>query len=641
MAYSVSDAFKEAMKSPTKMIRAAVTLQDHSITSLDVLQNIKIESVGNLFTVNTKSITFKVLEALYDDYVGEEIGVSVDVLVNEDEDKWETLDLGTFKITETTVDVDNSTTTFKGYDPMGMLGLEYYVGGALTFPCTVAELISQISSKFQFALVDGFDKLPNANYTITEDLYENINGITYRDILAEAAGATATMLSFQGNTLNFIKPSVVNTEKLVTDNLKKYKNKGVSKPINTVVLSRSPQEDNIYYNEIPGTEEVVEVKLANNEILDDERQVVILPIYNAIKGNWGRKYEMTTEGHGWHEVGDRLYDGFVTSSTLTVDGSLKEVLKADGLTESETNYALAGGITKTIYNTEIKVDKQGNEIVSIVSKQEQLEGQLNENYTKIIQDLAAIILSVQNSGGNNLIRNSVGYVIGDDGNPTEWTTTIKSGGSLTISASSEAVNFGSASGHIMTLNGVTLSQRVPVVAATNNESTAYSLTVKVKKSVAIPGGSVLVTDGINTWSIDVSSGEDPYYREYSIQNIVPHNNYLNVTVTGESGSDFTITDLMLAKGDYTTQWEQANGEFNNLTVNIGVDGVKVVSSTTSDTYSKQTPFGIEGYENGSSAYGLNGDAVSSDSAVINNEIDLPPLKLLSRTNGWALVKKEN
>ncbi len=640
MAYSVSDAFKDAMKSPTKMIRAAVTLQNHSITSLDVLQQIKIETVGSLFNVATKSISFKILEALYDDFVGEEVGVSVDVRTDEEEDNWATLDLGTFRITETTVDVDNSTTTFKGYDIMGILGQDDY-DGSLSFPCTVHDLVTQISGKFQFAVVEGLDGLPNADYIITEDLYANINGITYRDILAEVAGATATMLKFSGNTLAFVTPTVINTEKLVTDNLKKFKNKGATDPVNTVVLSRSPQEDNIYYNEIAGDEKVVEVKLANNEILDDERQVVILPIYNAIKGFWERKYEMTTEGHGWHEVGDRLYDGFVTSSTLVIDGSLKETLKADGLVETTTNYALAGGITKTIYNTEIKVDKQGNEITSIVSKQEQLEGQLNENYTKIIQDLADIIFSVQNSGGRNLIKNSVGYVIGEDGKPTEWTTTLQSGGSLSIASSSEAVNFGSASGNIMTLSGATLWQRVPVVSSTEENGVSYTLTVRAKKSIAIPGGSIVLSDGINTWNVDISSGDNPYYREYTLNNITPRNNYLDITITGESGSDFTITDLMLAKGDYVTQWEQANGEFNNLTVNIGVDGVKVVSSTASDTYSRQTPFGIEGYENGTAAFGLNGNEVSSNTAVITSEIDLPPLKLLSRRNGWALVKKEN
>ena len=96
---------------------------------------------------------------------------------------------------------------------------------------------------------------------------------------------------------------------------------------------------------------------------------------------------------------------------------------------------------------------------------------------------------------------------------------------------------------------------------------------------------------------------------------------------------------MLATGDYIAQWTQANGEFANTQVSIDVNGVKIKSSTLPNTHSQQTPLGFSG-SNGSKTYKLDSDSVETDKAVISTEFDLPPLKVISRANGWAIVKKE-
>ena len=305
---NVSDRFKEAMKKPVKTITASLVLDDNTvITGQDKLIKITIDSSGHLFGTATSVINVELFGTDYN-LVDHTFNVIAKTLVDIENDTWEEANLGLFYVEESTADFEKKTTKIKGYDLMGKLAKTPYNSGTIQFPCTVKELVNQLAERFEFTVDTNLDNLPNITYQIPEDLYAKISNCTYRDILGEIAGATATIAVFNGKTLSFrdSKKKPDEDEIWTYDNLKTLKYKPKYGPVNSLVLARTPQEDNIAVsdNDSITANGLTEVKLANNEILDDDRKSLIDPIFNSIKGLSYHPFETETTGFGWHKPGD-------------------------------------------------------------------------------------------------------------------------------------------------------------------------------------------------------------------------------------------------------------------------------------------------------------------------------------------------
>ena len=648
----VSQAFKQAMGEPVKVIKATIVGEQESYSSADSLMSFTVESAGYYFRSATKALTFKLLGNEYN-LVGETVGVTMSVCTDSVQDLWEDCYLGNFKIYEQKSDIEKGFTIFSAYDKLGQMATQEYDSN-ITFPTTVENLVAQIVAKYN--LVYDVRSLTNGSYMIAEDLYARINDITYRDILSEIAGATASLILIDGitDTLRVIAPPLESSETLTYDNLKKYSIKPKYGPVNSVVLARTPQEDNIAVvdNESVELHGLTELKLANNEILDDDRELLAQPILDAVDGFEWYPFEADTEGHGWYEIGDMItitdgnnsWDVIITDIKLTVDGGIKETIKGVTPTETQTDYALAGGITKTIYNTQIKVDKQNQEIQSIVQEMTSLEGQVNDNYTEIHQTINNVVTSVQNSGGNNLIKNSAMYSINSDTQlPDYWN--FSQAGDLIVQPSAEATVYGSLSGQAISLIGKTAIQRVAVSADDSSISESskiyYSFSCRIKKT-ATGTCYVRITDGTEhgVWEISLDNSESSTWEDFSIEGILPMSTQLTIEVFGSSDSEFSITDMMLAVGNYRSNWSQANGEFANTQVAIDTTGVKITNSNLHGAYSKLDSQGLIIFDSNSESSFINNDGVHTKSISAENEIDMPPLKIVPQSDGWAFVPKE-
>ncbi|MBR2862247.1 MAG: hypothetical protein IKB97_01630 [Bacteroidaceae bacterium] len=638
----VSNAFKEAARAPVKTIRAKITCDGNEYTSADDFISLTKEDTGNYFGVATKSLTFQLIGAAHN-LIGKTAEVSFEI---QNGDTWELCNLGLFVVYEQTANLEKGITDFKAYDLMGVMGKTQYETGSLTFPCTVENLFEQIANKF--GLAKYATNVANLSYQITEDLYTKISGTTYRDILAEIAGATASLCEITRNSIQLRPIETISAETLTYANLKKAKLEPKYGPVNSVVLARTPVEDNIVVTDDESIAENgrTEIKLANNEILDDNRETLAQPILDEVDGFYYYPFEITTEGHGWYEVGDRLsitdgtntWEVIVTSISLRIGPGMTEIIKGVAPTETQTNYALAGGITKTIYNTEIKVDKQGQTIESIVEEQTTLENQVNENYTTITQTISDVITSVQNSGGNNLLKNSAMYSLDDNGLPLSWA--LSGAGTINIAPSAEAAVNGSLSRQNISLKGMTATQVVEVKADNSGitDKTYYSFSCKIKKTV-VGECLVRITDGTETgvWEISLDNGEESFYDEYSLEGMLPNSSNLTVSVYGSNDSEFSINDMMLAVGDYKTQWTQANGEFANTQVSIDNTGVTIRSNTLDGTYTKQTPQELSAYSNNVLTATINNDGISAPKADFGDEITMSPIKIVPQRDGWAFV----
>jgi len=390
---------------------------------------------------------------------------------------------------------------------------------------------------------------------------------------------------------------------------------------------------------------IVEIKLANNEILDDNREAMAEPILDVVKGFDFSPFEATTEGHGWHEIGDRIavtdgssaWDVIITDIKLTIDGGLTEVLKGVAPDETKTNYALAGGIKKTIYNTEIKVDKQGQEITSVVSRQDQFENETLENFTQVVQNISGITTTIQTTGGGNLIHNSVGYNVDSNRNLANWTST----GTVSADSSPESVSYGALSGNQINLSASSsITQRIAV----DTQGSVYSFSFKAKKG-ATGTATIHLRNSVDDYSITLPANQAVLWQSYNLNNLTPHDSYFDVVVETNSGvTDFAITDIILNVGDSNTPWVPASDEILSKSVAIDGSGVKV-RSNTNDDYVKLDEFGLNGYHGQSNVFKLQQDVTEVAKLKARNQIEMPPIKIVPITSGsragWCFVKEEN
>lgn len=1033
MPITASYAFKQAMKAPIKQLRTTIVLEsgDNVITYTgnDNLTNLTINTSGNYFKAATGALEFTLLGVDYD-LIGYKATVTLAVLTDAANDTWESTDIGYYRVTEQKVNLETGLTSFKGVDALGYLATQPYVTGTINYPITVANLATAVVANTSVGLVTDVSTLPNGTYTIGEDLYQNINNVTYRDILGEVAGATATVCGALTGTgdVAFVPPQLTASEAISYDNLKTIKLKDRYGRVSSVVLSRQPQEDNVavvdeettkepagknlfdlnkvtdvsnkdassgsftavnkwaarivleqnvkkmlqpsttytfsadvtltaapssttsganhnrlillykagavnadmlstdtrqekdnwqvgetkhltrtfttpsdltgytilcycYYSGSAGTgtfeysnaqlelgtsktsfeaykpNGIVSVKLANNEILDDSRETLATPILNAVKGLGYTPFEATTEGHGWHTVGDRLavyqtaptlpldyqeltyiasettqwidtgvlpqdintieadvtleagnstnwnfliggnYEDIITSGTsnrlaiytrlingnwtlgigagqgyfdagsnywalgdrkkvtakitstqyelsvggvviksgttsadarpvsqttvptlcyqyksnrlrnygwagkiyslklykgntlirdfapcyrksdsvaglfdkvngvfytnagsgsfakgaevaqpqpiaevvitdvkLNLTGGISETIKGEALTESQTNYSLAGGIAKTIYNTEIKVDKQNQEISSVVSQLNQLSDSTAENFTQVNQTINNITTTIQETGGGNIILNSVGYDTEPDGSGlVGWTNT----GTVSSVTSPESISYGAVSGNEINLGASSsITQRV---AVDGSNAQKYSLSFKAKKST-VGQATVTLSNSIDNYVITLPAGTAYNWQSFDLTDFTASENYFDVTIaTNGATTLFGITDLMLNVGNTTMQWVQASSEILNTQVAVTKNGVKVRSSIYDGDYVEITPLGFNGYSDASGStqtvFTLNRDTTKVQKLRAETQMEMPPLKIVPITSGsntgWAFVKMED
>ena len=371
-----------------------------------------------------------------------------------------------------------------------------------------------------------------------------------------------------------------------------------------------------------------EIQINNNEILDDDRQELIGPLYDTLSGIEWTDVKTETVGLGWHEVGDVIkftqgsltVKAFISEIHLVMDGSIKETLVSAVPLLAAIDYQAAGGIMKSIYNTEIKVDKQGQEITSVVSRQDTIEDTINENFTEINQDVDDVLITIQRAGGGNLLYNSVGFAkesFQDSGiTPVSYEQllywnyndpyTVAGNGTITSYQSSESQAAGGISGQAIEMSGtnVLMHQRVAV-----GVGLPLSFALRVNNIIGTGSARVTIKNDDDSWVLDIDDTSTLDWQEFkelievdalgnptsldefgdpipveTFQTTLP---WLDVTIQVDNAQRFVFTDLRLLYGATTQGWVQANGEILSANVQFTTDGVRVFDSAH-DTETRMT-----------------------------------------------------
>lgn len=654
----------------------------------DLLVEVSIDSVGLMLGTVTKKAVVKLIGIEDDVSAGDiykiKLGVNTSGNVYEDQENYDYTSQGFYIVDTVDFNYDTNSTVVTMYDHMwkanGTKYVEVIPENSIIYPVTIEYLASHVASLLNMDLDPNFGSLPNATQPITEDLYTKIPNATLKNVIQDIAGATGTTARVTDTTLVFSQYALTG-DNLDSNELRKLKVGDTYGPVNSVVLGRVPQNDNIsisatnpstsavsavddtlnlltivnhsmgdgnmvqldstgalpaplvagqsYYiytngdantfalanthtDSINGTNlidltdqgsgditirgvNIKEIRINNNEMLDDNRQTMLPPLYNSLSGLEWSAVSADTIGLGWFEVGDVVQftqgtatvNAFIEEIHLKLDGAVKESLTSNIPESVVIDYAAAGGIANSIYNTEIKVDKQEQDITSVVSRQDTFEGNTYDSFTEVYQNIENISLTVQKAGGGNLLLNSVGYAREQfkDSNNAQYDKllfwdyndpyTVSGNGSTTSYTSSESQNYGGISGQVVEMSGTDMKISQTVDLAVN---TPLSFGVNVKNIIGTGGATIRIENDNDLWEVVIDDSATQLWKEIKIENFVTTMPWVKVSITSNSALRFMFTDLRLIYGTTIIGWVQANSEILSTNVQFTKNGMRIFDS---------------------------------------------------------------
>jgi len=530
------------------------------------------------------------------------------------------------------------------------------------FPCTLKEWRNSI---FEDCDVDYDDSpFPNSSLLLTKEPYIESNS-SNRDVIKLIAQAGASAVTTD-STNKFYFSWFTNDVYEVEDWLELTTEKELSTPVSAVVLGRGDVGDNVCYPE-NATEDEVTLRIDNNYILDpqdtnsedDLRYITRIPIYNQVNNLSYIVFNMRAQHIdnklsiklgdkvSYKDIwGNSLETPIMTKKIKYLGGDFSEdsnyevILSSKEIKETSTDFSYSKGVKSDILRVERKADQAEKRIVDLVKEVYEEDGIVNEKFVQVMLELSKALIQVQQSGGNNLIKNSVGFA-----GTTEWDLTYDNEETSTINTQSsvELLENGTSGGAFL-INGVKISQ--DIIVSPNSE---YCFSCKVSKKPYGAGYVKIYNPGVEAqvWIKELSAIELLNYEEVKFDGIKISGNTLRVEIYGQEGTNLIVTDSMLNRGDLSSVWTQANGEILNTQVNITSNGmtVKSLQFDVNGQYVTINPLEFAGYckENGIQirSFTVNGNTFEANKLRVKKEVAMKPIKIVpvlnTQNNGWAFV----
>ena len=341
------------------------------------------------------------------------------------------IDYGTYLIKETKKDEDTQSISIECYDFMLQSMIPYDL--ALEYPeepteetpaITVKDLLDAICNRLGWQ--KGYTTFHNCDVVVDEEKYDKSD--TFRDALDDIAEVAGGMIGFVDDKLTVIYPTS-SGEVIDEENLKSLTIGKKFGPINSVVLARTPQEDNIYKQDTDSiaVNGLCEIRIENNQIIDTHREDFMDGVCDALFGLSFELYELESFGIGYINFGEffslKTADGvehkvLMLCDDLQINQGVKEESKLEEPEITATDYSAASETDKTLKKTILRVDKQDNKISALVSRTEALEsgvGDLTKKAEMIMDEESVEIKISEAISGIDSIETSTGYTFDKDG----------------------------------------------------------------------------------------------------------------------------------------------------------------------------------------------------------------------------------
>lgn len=424
---SVSNKYKEQIKTYGRQIDTIITYADiegeHSLNS-DVLFSVTPTFNGALLKSVMKQLDFESSIFIPKDT---EIKLSFGVL-NDDLQEIEYINLGNYIISrEPEYNADTLSYSYICYDKM-LYSMKDYEKLNITYPTTIRNYINAICNKLGLTFANINDTFANYDKQVKLDLYEGYN-YTFRDILDELAEVTASTICINENTDDLEIRYLNNTSEIIDEDYLKDVNVAISEkygPINSIVLSRSAESDNVYLQDEDSIEQngLCELKIIDNQIMNDNDRSDFLPdILDKLNGINYYINDLNTTGITWLElcdkyivkIGENQYNCVLFNDEIKITQGLEETTYTELPEISETDYSKSDKTDRKINKAYIIVDKQNQKVESLVSQ----IGDRSQKTTTVTQDIDGIESKVEDL--EDLTRKAIGIqsVIISDGYPNE------------------------------------------------------------------------------------------------------------------------------------------------------------------------------------------------------------------------------
>jgi len=149
-------------------------------------------------------------------------------------------------------------------------------------------------------------------------------------------------------------------------------------PVNSIVLSRSADSDNIYLQDTESVQKngLCEIKISDNQIMNFNNRSDFLPgILEALNGLTYSINDFNSTGILYYDLGDfyyvsigeNLYKCLMLNDEINVTTGIEEIIHTDMPEKSETDYEKADKTDRRINQTYLIVDKQNQTIESVVN----------------------------------------------------------------------------------------------------------------------------------------------------------------------------------------------------------------------------------------------------------------------------------
>ena len=345
-----------------------------------------------------------------------QFGVKVDE--EDGEDIYEYIDFGNYVVYKVEKQEDTRSYKITCYDKMLYSMVEYESLG-VSYPIIIRDYLGAICTKLGLTFKNASDTFANYDKQILSELYLDSNGnsldYTFRDVLDEIAGATGSTICINENDDELEIRYITNTNDTIDEEYLKDVNVNFGEkygPVNSIVLSRSAESDNIYIRDEESVTEngLCEIKIKDNQIMNgNNRDEFLEDLLDALDGLEYYINDFTSTGITYYELCDRYnvsvdnntYSCVMFNNEVDITQGLEEQVYTEIPEESETDYKKADKTDRKIREAYIIVNKQNGEINAVVQNVNTLgqmvnnQGdQINALGTRITQNVESITATI-------------------------------------------------------------------------------------------------------------------------------------------------------------------------------------------------------------------------------------------------------
>lgn len=367
--------------------------------------------------------------------------------------------------------------------------------------------------------------------------------------------------------------------------------------------------------------------------------------------------EMYATGWGLYEVGssDSLY-----KDLDSISNDLGEIRN------NTTDVAIIDTVIASPDFESIMSDKANVEDLSDLATGEQLtdvktglenyvdgrldgEGGINEKINEVTSSLERTANEIRakfsSSGGINLIKNSLGFAESETGLDF-WK------GSMGTLQNLELEQLGFGSGFYSVQGEKNSIEQVVNTSRSNTYSISFWMKKPFDSGTNANAGVEIYAGGNLLAFVGNVTGETTETYELGMYTFTTEHSQITIKVVCDEGAEMVLSGLMLNEGDVALQWQHAPNEIYNTSVQMNLNGLKVLSENY-DGYTIMSPREFSGYfetldENNKPVmqrvFTLNKDTTEVTKLDVDEEITMNPIKIVPIAsefyNGWAFVVSE-